>query len=394
MQRNKIMVASLAFAMYFLTGGACVLVGSSLPQLVQMYDRPLEQVTLLGSAYAFGRLLTVYGTGRLVERLGPLKVLMGGVVLTGLFLLGIPLMGNFIVGMVLAVLGGIGMGAQDTVCPSLLSLVFTKHYASALSGGQGLFGLGTFVMPTLIGVLLSGNMPFYWAYFVLAAIAIAMLVAIPFARTTGLTAGEEGEEHIEPLYVKSTWAATLSIVLTVAAFSCVSSALGLYITSFAIDKGISEANAAFMFTAYNIGCVIGGFFFAWVLRFIKGQTVLPLNCAAAAVVIAISMVVDQPWFYFLALFVAGLFLGALFSVIVGVATRIWYRRVSVASSLVAMASGAADFLTPMVTGFIIASVGIGFSFVFAVIMLVVCAGAAFVLRAISSEKPTAAVEAA
>ena len=65
---NYKLIAFLAFAMYFLTGAACMLVGSSLPQLVEMYGKPTETVVLLGSAYALGRVSTAYIMGRLVEK--------------------------------------------------------------------------------------------------------------------------------------------------------------------------------------------------------------------------------------------------------------------------------------------------------------------------------------
>lgn len=67
MQGKKKLIAFLAFAMYFLTGAACIVVGSSLPHLVKLYNMDLEKVVLLGSAYAMGRLSTVYFTGRMVE---------------------------------------------------------------------------------------------------------------------------------------------------------------------------------------------------------------------------------------------------------------------------------------------------------------------------------------
>lgn len=70
-KQNKYkMVAFLAFALYFLTGAACIVVGSSLSHLVKMYGIALDKVVLLGSAYALGRVLTVYFTGRMVEKFG------------------------------------------------------------------------------------------------------------------------------------------------------------------------------------------------------------------------------------------------------------------------------------------------------------------------------------
>ena len=374
MKNRYKLLGFLAFAMYFLTGAACVLVGSSLPQLVEMYGIGLDKVALLGSAYALGRVLTVYITGRMVEKIGPLKVLAIGAALTGAFLLGIPLIINFYAGMLFAVLGGIGMGTQDAVTPVLLSMVFKKNYSSALSGGQTLFGIGTSVTPFLIGIMLSGKLPFYYSYFVLAAVAVLIFILTFCAK-----------EHIQPLYTKKPYVVYVGIFLVVAAFSAVSSAIGLYTSSFAISRGISEASAAFMFTVYNVGCVIGGAVFVIVLRYIKSQTVLLMNCAVAFIAILAAMLINTTPVYFVGLFIAGLFLGVLFSVIVSIATRIGYKRISVASSLVATASGFADFFTPVITGAVIASLGIDFSYIFALIMLAVCIIAAAVVKLSTSE---------
>ena len=78
--------------------------------------------------------------------------------------------------------------------------------------------------------------------------------------------------------------------------------------------------------------------------------------------------------------------GVLFSVIVAIATRIGYDRISVASSLVATAGGLSDILTPIVTGFLVGRLGVGFSFKYAIIMIAVSIAAAVVLRLNTTEK--------
>lgn len=102
MQKNNRLIAFLALGMYFLTGAACVAVGSGLPHLVKAYDMNLDKVVLLGSAFAVGRVATVYITGRLVEKLGPLKVLAGGVLLNAAFLFGLGAVPNYYAGLVFA----------------------------------------------------------------------------------------------------------------------------------------------------------------------------------------------------------------------------------------------------------------------------------------------------
>lgn len=386
--QNSKIKAVIAFAMYFLSGATCVIVGSTLPQLADMYGRTIGTIGLLGSAYAFGRILTVYFTGIMVEKSGPLKILGIGALLTGVFLLGIPMVPNYILGLVLSFIGGIAFGTQDAACPTMLSGVFKKNYESSLSFGQGLFGVGTTVTPFLLGIFLSEKISFAWSYYVLAGLAFVIFVISMLVKDTKTEKTEVEEEHIEPLFTKNKFLAYLGIVVTVAAFSAVSSSIGMYTTSFAISKGISESNAAFMFTIYNLGCVLGGFLFTWILRYMKGESVLLMNCTGAFVAILLSTMVNTSTAYFVGLFVAGLFLGVLFSVIVAIATRINYKRVSVACSMVATASGVADFLTPIVVGALIGSVGVEFSYTFALIMLGVCILSALILKLSTTESET------
>lgn len=386
MKRNDALKAFLSFAMYFLAGSTCVMIGSTLPQLVQTYGQKIELVGLLGSAYALGRILTVNITGVLVEKIGSVKVLGIGTFITGIFMFGIPTIPSFVSGLILAFAGGIAFGTQDAACPTLLSSIFKKNYESSLTFGQGLFGVGTTVSPFVLGLFLSGKLSYAWSYYVLGILSfIICAVSFIVKDTSEIKDTEKEEEHIRPLYAKSKILAYAGIVISVAAFSGVSTAIGMYTTSFAITKGISESNAAFMFTLFNLGCVLGGFLFTWILRYVKGTLVLLMNCIGSFIAILAAMLVNTALSYYIGLFVAGLFLGVLFSVIVAIASRIMYKRVSIACSIVASASGVADMLTPIVVGAVISQFGVGFSYTFGLIMLAICITSAALLKIVTFE---------
>ena len=325
-------------------------------------------------------------TGRLVEKSGPMKVLAGGTALIAAFLLGVPTIVNYYAGLVFAFLGGVGMGAQDTVCPVLLSAAFKENYAGSLSAGQALFGLGNFATPFLIGVLLSGDRPFYYAYYLLLIVPAVMLICIPFARMDGNKQETAGEEGVKPLYAKNIFLAYAAIIIVCAAYSAVVNTIGLYTSSFAESLGIAQSTSAFMLTVYNIGCVAGSFVFVIVLKKAEIQKVLLINCLCALAAIEAALFINKTAVYFVGLFIAGFFLGVLFSVIVTIATRIGYKHISVASSLVATAGGASDILTPVVTGFLVEKLGIGFSFSYAAMMIVISIIAAVVLKMSTTEK--------
>ncbi len=386
MQKNNKLIAFLAFGMYFITGAICFLVGSSLTQLVELYGKGMDTVVLMGSSFAIGRVLTVGITGKMVEKKGPKLVLTVGIFFISAYLLGVAIIPNYYVGMACAFLGGIGMGTQDAVCPLLLSMSCKTNYSGALSAGQAFFGLGSFATPFLVGIMLSSEKPFYYAYYALLIVSVIMLVCIPFTKMQNQDQSEAAEEQVTPLYAKKQWLAYASILVACASYCAVTNAIGLYTTSFAESLGIPSASAAFMLTAYNVGCVIGSFIFVVVLRKVKEQTVLIVNCVVSFTVIVTALLVNNVIVYYVCFAVAGVFLGVLFSVVLAIATRIGYKRISVTSSYVATAGGASDILTPIITGVIVGSLGVGYAYYYALIMLLITAALGFVVKASTSEK--------
>lgn len=386
MSRNHKIMAFQAFAMYFLTGAACFVVGSSLPQLTEMYGMDLNKVVLLGSAFAFGRVSTVYLTGKMVEKFGPKVVLSIGVVLIGLFFVGVPLLPNFYAGMVFAFCGGAGMGAQDTVCPLFLSIVFTRTYSGSLSAGQALFGLGSFATPFLIGLMLANKYPFYLAYFILFIVVVVMLALMPFMKVERKVNESGNEDSVEPLYVKNKVLVYGAMFVVCAAYSAVVNSIGLYTSSIVEDMGIASSTAAFVLTVYNVGCFMGSTAFIYILQKVQSQTVLIVNNVIALIAIVIVIFSGKLNIYFVGLFVAGFVLGVLFSVIIDIATRIGHEHISIAGSLVATASGGSDCLTPIITGALVGIMGVRIAFCYTALMIALCLISAIIIKAGTTDK--------
>ena len=63
MSSNHKKLAYLAFALYFLSGVVCMLIGSTMSSLVELYSQPLEKIVLFIGAFATGRTLSVYMIG-------------------------------------------------------------------------------------------------------------------------------------------------------------------------------------------------------------------------------------------------------------------------------------------------------------------------------------------
>lgn len=354
-----------------------MLVGTSLNSLSKLFAMNIDKVVLLGSIYALGRIMTVYITGKMVEKYGPLKILTIGIVLIMAYFLVIPLTKNYYLTLVLAFFAGMGMGAQDTVCPLLLSMTFPKSYASSLSGGQALFGLGGFAISLLVGIMLGQNLPFYYTYYVFAIVGAIMLIMIPFAHYEKSEVVEEKDKQIKPLYTKNKIFALGVTLLACFLYCTIVNALSLYTTTFAEEMMISASNAAYLLTLYNIGCVIGSLLFIIILKKIQEKTVLFVNSIVGFITLLTAIYLNTALSYAIGLFIIGIFMGVLFSVVIAIATRIEYQHVSVAGSKIAIAGGGADVLTPIWTGLVVSSYGVGWLYrkiIYIILGLILVAG--------------------
>lgn len=383
--QNRIRLIFLIFGMYFLTGVVCMVLGTSLSSLSELYRTPVQKTVLLGTWFAIGRVSTVYVTSKFVEKYGPLKVLFIGVLSICLYMMGIIAFKNYYISIPLAFLAGFGMGIQDTVCPLLTSAVYPKNYSSALSAGQAFFGSGGFCLSLLIGFLLSKSIPFYVAYLILSSVGIVMLVIIPFTYFQR-NGSSDNLETVKPLVTNKPKTMFLIVLLICFVYCSVVNSIGLYTTSYLESIGLEASNAAYSFTLYNVGCLTGSIIFVEILKHLSEKQVLVMNSAGSLIAMLIVNNTRLPIVFTGALFISGFFLGNLFSVILAIATRIEYTQISVASSEIAMAGGFGDIVTPLWTSQILKSFGIKFTYSSIVFQILLLFIVSFCLLIFAKEK--------
>lgn len=369
-----------ALALYLLTGAACILVGSSMSHLMVHFDASLAQVAAIQSAYALGRMSTVFLTGWITERCGVRVSLLLGTGLLLAFLAGIPLTHNYLAGLALAFLGGAGMGSQDAACPVILSAVYPRSYASMLSAGQALFGAGCFLPPLIMSLALAAGLPFYVSYYAFAALALAMLLTLPFMRLPEMgRLATEGGHTAHAIRLRVRWLGLALFAVICFAYSAVVNTINLYTATFSEGLALPAAVAGNLLTVYNLASMIGSLCFTAVLRRVRPLTVLIVNCVIALAALGLMVWLQRPAVFFLGLAVAGFFLGVLFSVIVTLATGLKPSHASLAAAAVAVVSGGSDTVNPLVTGPLFSALGMdaAYPYTMAVLALTLAAALGF-----------------
>ena len=336
MSSNHKKLAYLAFALYFLSGVVCMLIGSTMSSLVELYSQPLEKIVLFIGAFATGRTLSVYMIGKWARK-DPMMVLFLGTCLLMVYLLGVVLIPVYYISLVCAFLGGIGMCAQDAICPLFLSRVYPESYSSSLSAGQALYGLGGFAISALTGLMLQINWPFYVASIILGNNRLVLVL--------------------------------LGVALF--AYCSICNALGSYMSSYIELLSGSREKGSYLLAVYNLVIVIGALIFMGLLKKFNERTVLVLNSAVITVAMAVGLRIDSLTGYYVSFPVIGFFLGVLFTIIIAIGTRLEYRNISVASAFIATIGSCGDIFTPFATARLIPLWGVKSALYYTVIVMVI-----------------------
>ncbi len=369
MSSNHKKLAYLAFALYFLSGVVCMLIGSTMSSLVELYSQPLEKIVLFIGAFATGRTLSVYMIGKWARK-DPMMVLFLGTCLLMVYLLGVVLIPAYYVSLVCAFLGGIGMSAQDAICPLFLSRVYPERYSSSLSAGQALYGLGGFAISALVGLMLQIKWPFYVASIILGLVGVSMLILIPFTRWEN-SETEEQEETVKPLYSKNNRLVLVLLGVALFAYCSICNALGSYMSSYIELLSGSREKGSYLLAIYNLVIVIGALAFMGLLRNLSERTVLVLNSLIITVVMAVALLMDSLNGFYVGFPLIGFFLGVLFTIIIAIGTRLEYRNISVASAFIATIGSCGDIFTPFATSHLIPLGGVKSALYYTVIVMVI-----------------------
>lgn len=382
MTKQRNIAAFVAYAMYLLTGAGCVVVGSSIPSLMKHFDKSLPAIAVLASAFAIGRVATVFPVGALTEKFGAKVSVTVGVIFFLIFLVGIPFTTSYVAAIIFAAIAGIGMSTQDSSCAVILREVFPNTYSSSLSAGQAFFSIGCFTPPLLMGVALQQNISFKIVYIILALIGVAMLFVIPFMKLSGLDYKEEEAESEGLLPIKLKHQKIGYLFLGIASFTYfgTTNTIHTYTAAFVESFGIAESVSVSVLTVYSVGCMIGSFAFISILRKIHETKVLWVNMVLALISLLAAMIFQTATVFFITYFLAGLFCGVLFSVLISIAVSLNPLHAGIAAATIGFVGGLADILSPLITGAIITVTSVRSTYYYCIAMCAACMIAAIGYR--------------
>lgn len=368
------------YGMYLITGMVCVCVGSSLSSLMEHFQVDLAKAAALTSAFALGRVATVFIAGIITERLGPRFSVIAGVTAIVLCAGGLPVQTNYTVALVLMALAGFGMGVQDSACPVLIHNLYPNHYSSAMSAGQAFFGAGCFLPPFIMSILLSTGHSWKWLYFTIFFLGIIMLIGIPFMGKASIQ-GEKETGSINTAGAGNKRIGLFLLLLVVVFIYCANSNIfHTYTVSYITHYIGREEVAVNVLTLYAVGVMLGSLLFIIVLKKIHTTTAIAFNTFAVAILLFTAMQLKSTVGFMILFTFIGMFNGALFSILVTASTEFIPNHAAMAASMIGFVGGIADIGSPLITGSLVNRTDITKAFSFNLVLVIITFFAAFLLR--------------
>jgi fucose permease len=312
------MIQSVALMSVFGLGISFSVLGALKLHLVRELNIDDARFGKLFSALMFTSIFVVLAFGPLVDTFGYKPIAVLG------FLLGFAAVymlvssktyGMAVFSCILLGIGAMCLNLGNTLIPMV---IFPGNPAAASNFGNVFFGIGAFITPFLVGMLLVklGYKPtgIIIAFILLAPIVLAILASYPAVQKSGLTlAGAVGNAF--------GLLANPAIIIAALALFCyigLEVSMGGWITTYATAEGFDAKGASLVLSSFWIGLMVARLVTSQLVTPANGVTVIAVLAVVAAISIGLMIGTRSKTVAAVSVVITGFAFGPLFPTIVGV----------------------------------------------------------------------------
>lgn len=315
---------------------------------------------MVTSGTAFGRItvaLLGFGVGWLIDRLGPRRLILTGILFGGIALMALGTMHapwQFYLFSLLAALGYICGGPLPNQV--LTSRWFTRSRGKAMGIAYLGVGVGGMLVPQIAKRL---NMQLGWHQSLMILGLLMIVISFPFAWFTkdkpDLAAKEAAKEEIKTplktiLKSRPFYLLLIGSACSIAAVSGTSQHLKLF---FSLDLKYSQAESANIISLVLFSSILGRLFMGWLADRIPKKFVMILIYILVAGSIPLLHFVSSPGIIYLFAFIFGVALGGDYMIIPLMTAELFGIKIlGRVMGVILTADVLADALSPMLVGYL------------------------------------------
>jgi fucose permease len=312
------MIKIVALLSVFGLGIAFSSVGALKLELVKQLRISDARFGRLISALMFTSIFVVLAFGPLVDMLGYRPLAIAGFVLAALaiyLLVSARSYGSAVLSCIVLGVGAMCLNLGNTLIPMVL---FHGNPAAASNFGNIFFGIGAFITPILVGMLLSRmgyrSTGAFIALIILTPAFFAALAVYPEVQQTGLTFGQAFGSAFGLL-------ANPAIVIAGLALFCyvgLEVSMGGWISTYAANQGFAARGANMVLSSFWIGLMAARLVATVAVTPENGIWTVSVLALAAAVILGLMMATNSKPYAAILVFLVGLCFGPVFPTVVGV----------------------------------------------------------------------------
>jgi FHS family glucose/mannose:H+ symporter-like MFS transporter len=312
------MIQTVALLSVFGLGIAFSVIGALKLELVKQLQINDARFGKLISALMFTSIFVVLAFGPLVDMFGYRPIAIAGFLLGALavyLLVSSRSYGSAIVSCIVLGIGAMCMNLGNTLIPMVL---FQGNPAAASNFGNVFFGIGAFITPFLVGMLLSRlgyrATGMVITLILLVPVVIAAFAVYPEVQKTGLTFAQAFAGAFGLL-------ANPAIIVAGLALFCyvgLEVSMGGWISTYAANQGFDPRGANMVLSSFWIGLMIARLIATVVVTSANGIWAVSVLALAATVIIGLMIAAKSRAFAALLVFLTGFCFGPIFPTVVGV----------------------------------------------------------------------------
>ncbi len=306
-------VTWVALLSVFGFGIVMALIGAIKLKLAQKLSLNDAQVGKLISALLFTSLVMVLVSGPFLDKFGHRLTILVGFVITciGILIIGnAKSYGTAILGCIVLGIGGSGLntGGNTLIVPA----INPDNPAAANNFGNVFFGLGAFLMPILVGLVLK-KLPLARGLTLIALVLVLAVVPVVLATYPPINSGFEVSQFFELLTNTVVWAAGLALLFYIG----LEVSMGSWITTYLKSLQFTDEKASGVLSIFWITFMVGRLAASQVVqKGMEANLILVLALIAGAAILVMTRA-SSHGLATAAIVVVGLCFAPMFPTIVG-----------------------------------------------------------------------------
>src|SRR5512141_2130344 len=267
---RPLVLTAAYFASAIILGALTAAEGPSLPTLAKHTASQLDRISLLFVVGSLGYLLGSLIGGRAYDRLPGHRVM--AVTLTMVLAAAViyPLAPALWILLLAALIMGLGKGALDVGCNTLLQWVHGSRVGPFMNGLHFSFGVGSFLAPILLAQTLARTQEIYWAFWIIAILCVPLVLWL-WVLPEPAASGHAADHDDSP----SPFLPVMLIVLAFFLYVGAEIGFGNWIYTYAITLRLADTiMAAYLTSAFWGFFTVGRLLGVWISTRARSRSIL------------------------------------------------------------------------------------------------------------------------